>query len=452
MRSGYYIYKNDKYIFELEDNGMMTVMEEKGPNLKKMFDNANVFNNSTHELQIQKVKMFPSWNDAIIFHSENLDYIGQGETIKVFAIIEFKFSLEVDDLIDRIEIHSKELDYIYDVKKVSKKLYYKEDGSTKLELNSFDEVNSLEKELHMNENTIKYSWIINREFGYKEINTCFYANAILKFKLDKATDNYVYIFDFIQKIKKFMSYLYYRCNASFNKIELFATNGKKAIMTLFDNDKDTDDEKYIKKNFIKYEDIKDIDDKILQAIIDNDIFIRHIPKDEIDRNQITTEKFVTISSAFEWEFKRLFPNGVKHRKSKLEKIEQIKNDICGVSKDYTGEKKKIVENVIDNVGKDNLESKLNYSYKGLKNISEVFLKRLCELNYIESEKYVFAELQTLRNDFSHGNMEINLNSSGYIGLIFLERFNYIMQLKRFGLKDEIIKKIINDLFNAGIAL
>ena len=450
MRSGYYIYNDSKYIFELEDNGMMTVMEEKGIDLNKYVNNANVYNNSTEELQIQKVKMFPNWNDAIIFHSENLDNIGQGETIKIFAIIEFDFIEE--DLIDRIDVYSKELDYIYDVRKVLNKIYRKDDGYTNFELNSFDKVNSSEKELTMNESIIKYSWLINRRIDYKEMNSFFYANTILRFQLDKSTDNYVFIFDFIQKIKIFISYLYYRSNVSFNKIELKSNGKKKAIMTLFDNNKDTNEEKFIKKNFIKYEYIKNIDDKILQAIIDNNLFIRHIPKDEIDRNEITPEKFVTISNAFEWEFKRLFPNGVKHNEKKLKAIEQIKKDIYKISKDYTGEEKGIIKNVLNNVGKDNLESRLNYSYEELKNISERFFKRLCELNYIELKKDIFTELQKLRNNFSHGEMEINLNSSGYIGLLFLERLNYIIQLKRFEVKDEIIMKIINDLFDAGIAL
>lgn len=190
----------------------------------------------------------------------------------------------------------------------------------------------------------------------------------------------------------------------------------------------------------------------MQAIIDEKIFIRHIPENEIKRNQITPQIFVVISSAFEWEFSQLFPNGVKHRKTKINKIEEIKKDLLQLSSNYDKTKSKIIEKIVENIGKDNLESKLIYTNKELKDASEAFLQHLCSLNHIKYKDKIFTNLQKLRNDFAHGNMDIDLDSDGFVGIIYLERLVYIMQLKRFGLDDKNIKKAINKLFGSNIAL
>lgn len=44
---------------------------------------------------------------------------------------------------------------------------------------------------------------------------------------------------------------------------------------------------------------------------------------EIERNKITPQSFILVSSAFEWEFNQLFPNGVEHSKVQLNEIEDI---------------------------------------------------------------------------------------------------------------------------------
>ena len=196
--------------------------------------------------------------------------------------------------------------------------------------------------------------------------------------------------------------------------------------------------------------IKAIDHKILRAIIDEKIFIRHMPENELKRNQITPQSFVIVSSAFEWEFKQLFPNGVEHKKTN--KIEEIKNDLLQLSVNYDKQKKKVIKKIVEEIGRDNLESKIIYTNKRLSNISEIFLQYLCDFNYIKNKNTIFTNLQKLKNDFAHGNSDIDIDSDGFVGIIYLERLIYIMQLKRFGLDDENIKRAINKLFGGNIAV
>lgn len=280
---------------------------------------------------------------------------------------------------------------------------------------------------------------------------------MLKFEWNSLLDNYELIYDIIMSCYTFISYLYYRQNINLNSIELLIRDKEGRYleigeMTIWAHNIVNPEEDYLKKHYIEYDFIKTIDDKILQAIIDEKIFIRHIPENEIKRNQITSQSFVIISSAFEWEFSQLFPNGVKHRKNKINKVEEIKKDLLQLSSNYDKQKSKIIEKIVENIGKDNLESKLIYTNKELKDASEVFIQHLCSLNHIKNKDKIFTNLQKLRNDFAHGNMDIDLDSDGFVGIIYLERLIYIMQLKRFGLDDKNIKKAINKLFGSNIAL
>ena len=453
MKSGYYIYNNEKYRFELDDE-YITVVNENGVDFKKLIDNLNGKYKEKQSIQTLKVKLFPNWNDAIIFHNYNLDSIGTTSTFKILGIIEFKYE---EQRIDALNVYAKELEYIYDSSRVLDGFKYDEKGNMNLLIKSFEQVNSVKKQIKLRNTIIDYRFEINRKISTKDINNYFIANTILKFEWDSLTEAYESIYDIIMTCYIFISYLYYRQNINFESIDLLNRNenGKYstiAKMIIYTHNIEDIDEDYLKKHYIDYNNIKTIDDKILQAIIDENIFVRHIPENELKRNQITPQSFVIVSSAFEWEFKQLFPNGVEHNKTKMNQIADIKTDLLELSKNYGKQKGKIIEKIIENLGKDNLESKLIYTNKKLKKVSEVFLKHLCNLNDIATKNKIFTNLQKLRNDFAHGNMDIDVDSDGFVGIIYLERLVYIMQLKRFGLDDDNIKKAVNKLFGNNIAL
>lgn len=447
MKSGYYIYNNEKYLFELEDD-LMTVTEENKINIKKFLNMINGNYEKEESIQILRVKMFPNWNDAIIFHRENLEHIGGIYEFKIIGLIEF---VNKEERADGINFFSKELDYMYDLSKALDKFTYKTNGEVDISYKSFEETNTIKKLLKIDGKDIKYSFSINRNFSSNLPNNYIQTETLLRYEYDNLSENYVLIYDLANITHRFISYLYYRQNTNFDRIVLLKKENEKyfkvAEMTMFFKDC-VNDKKYLQKYHINYDNIKDIDDKILQAIIDNQLFIRHIPNNEKNRNIITPQSFVMVSSAFEWEFNQLFPEGVKHSQKKEKDIEEIKNRLS----EALSEKKyeKFLKEIIKNIGKDNLESKLIFANKELKNESEIFLKYLLELNNIENTNSIFTELQKLRNDFAHGNLEINLELKGLVGMIYLERMVYIMQLKRLGLDEENIKIAINDLFGLGL--
>ena len=453
MKSGYYIYNNEKYRFEL-NNEYMTVVNENGIDWEKFVDNLNGKYKESSNMQFLKVKLFPNWNDAIIFHNHNLDSIGATSTFKIFGIIEFKTK---EQGIKALNIYSKELEYIYDSSRIFDSFKYDEKGNMNLYIKPFEQVNSTKKQLNLKGKIIDYNFDIKRKISPRDINNYFITNTILKFKWNELVDDYEFVYDIVMTAYKFISYLYYRQNINFENIDLLNRdeNGKYftiAKMTIYTHNIDRVDEDYLKKHYIDYNFISTIDNKILQAIIDENIFIRHIPENEEKRNQITPQSFVIVSSAFEWEFKQLFPNGVEHSENKINQITEIKDDLLTLSRNYEKKKVDVIQKIIENLEKDNLESKLIYANKKLKVVSEIFLKYLCKLNSVSNKNKIFTNLQKLRNDFAHGNMDIDIDSDGFLGIIYLERLVYIMQLKRLGLDDENIKKAVNKLFGSNIAL
>lgn len=450
MRSGYFIYKDEKYRFELNDE-YITIVNEKGADWKKFFDNFNKENNEINSIQILNVKLFPNWNDAIIFHNHNLDNIGAVSTFKIQGIIEFNNEKQK---VNALEIYSKELEYIFDSKKIFESIKYDKIGSIDLKIKSPEKVNSIKKQLKLKDKIISYCFGIDGRIKYSN-DGYFSSDTFLKFEWESLVEDYNFIYEIVMTGYFFLCYLCYRQNINFKRMKLLKKNedGKYfsvAQMTLFMHDMSDAEEEYIKDYQIKFDYIKTIDDKILQAIIDENIFIKHIPENELKRRKITPQSFVMVSSAFEWEFNKLSPNGVEHNKKELNEIEEIKNDLLQLSINYKGSKKRTIKKVIEHIGKDSLESKIIFTNKKLGNISDTFLKYLCDLNSIKNKNIIFTNLQKLRNDFAHGNLNIDVNSDGFLGIIYLERLVYIMQLKRFGLDDDNIKKAIIKLFEGKI--
>lgn len=451
MKSGYYIYKEETYNFELENN-YITVVNKEGVDWQKFIDVFNGKYEEDMEMQILQVKIFPDWHDAIIFHNHNLDSIGVVSSFRIYGLIEFKTNIEQ---IDAINIYSAELDYMYNTSKVFKSIENDEEGNISLSIKPFKETNSKIKKIQMKDKTIKYSLEIDRKFS-NVINKYFSANTKLLYKCDNLSQDYLMIYELVKVTHTFLAYVYYRKNIIFDTISLQTKNKdgnyyKTATMTIFDDEMIKPEEKYLKRYHIKYDEIKEIDDKILQSIINNQLFVRNIPENEIKRNQITPQSFVIISSAFEWEFNQLFPNGVEHKKKTVETIQNIKEKLKNISTEDRKEKN-IMDNVIKHIGEDNLESKIIFANNKLREISNMFLEQLCNYNKINNKNEIFTSLQKLRNDCAHGNMDIDLKADGFVGIIYLERLIYIMQLKRLGLDVDKIKMAVDELFDSGLVV
>ena len=160
-----------------------------------------------------------------------------------------------------------------------------------------------------------------------------------------------------------------------------------------------------------------------------------------------------ITAAFEWEFKRLFPDGIKKSDKSLEveqtATEEIQRLIDGCSGDLK-DKYKFLRKLIKS---SSLQSEIVHTGNELNDIISIFGERLYSLNdtdliYSEMGKRIADQ----RNNYAHGNLDIDFIDKSLLDLIYLERTVYAMQLKYYGLGDKDIQNAINDLFRCGLLI
>ena len=194
-------------------------------------------------------------------------------------------------------------------------------------------------------------------------------------------------------------------------------------------------------------------EKILNDIVDENIYLEHIPESYELGRHINAGRFVMITAAFEWEFKRNYPMGIEKSLRTVKAEENVINILDNLIKDNTGKSKEIFKFLKKLVKTDNLESRIIEYGKRYGNISDIFGNHLYSLN---GEKLNYNQmgkrLSDQRNHFAHGDIDKDFIGLSLIDLIYLEYIIYIMQLKFYGLDDDKIKYVINDLFRCNLAL
>ena len=155
-----------------------------------------------------------------------------------------------------------------------------------------------------------------------------------------------------------------------------------------------------------------------------------------------------ITAAFEWEFRRIFPEGVKKKANKIEAEKQASQILQGLIDESSGELRSIYKYLQKNIGSSPLSGKITFVGKNIANVIDLFGKHLYDLNGEELNYSSMGERLSLqRNNFAHGNLDKEFVGLSLLDLVFLEIILYAMQLKYYGLEEIKIKKAINELFN-----
>lgn len=92
-----------------------------------------------------------------------------------------------------------------------------------------------------------------------------------------------------------------------------------------------------------------------------------------------------ITAAFEWEYKRNFPDGVPKKEARLKAEAAVTDEIDEKIKSSAGKKREIYKFLKRLVKSDSLESEIIHTGKVIDNIIGVFGKHLYHLNGGETE-------------------------------------------------------------------
>lgn len=298
---------------------------------------------------------------------------------------------------------------------------------------------------------------ISRSFSTKVGQSPLTLHSTMTFEFE-STDDYSFIARLWYIAKEFVQFLCYRRNV-FIPLTYLSTPAEEGKTRTFaelywlgesgDNELNTLEKgKYIRLSYLSGK-----EGEILNDIAAKKLYTRHIPETYAIGCSINAARFVMITAAFEWEFKRIYPDGVQKSAKTLEIEKTAAKAIQGLIDSSTGDLKGKYKFLKKLINSSSLQSELVHTCNDLNEIIGIFGERLYSLN---NRDLIYSEmgqrLASQRNNFAHGNLDIDFIDNALLDVVFLERIVYAMQLKHYGISENNIQHAINDLFRCGIMI
>ena len=184
--------------------------------------------------------------------------------------------------------------------------------------------------------------------------------------------------------------------------------------------------------------------KLYSLILTDNIYLLHLMETQKDRFYVSYESIAKDSSAFDSEFRKLWPDGLIHSNKSIDANNSVKDELQSILYNTSSSaKKKIVKRLIKVLDTDSLESKISFALNQYKQEINDVLNYPAKITIPEVALFCSA----VRNDVDHGNRETyNLVEKEAYSFNVLRALIYCIQLSRIGIKKEDIKVIINKLF------
>jgi len=156
-----------------------------------------------------------------------------------------------------------------------------------------------------------------------------------------------------------------------------------------------------------------------------------------------------IMAAFEWEFRRCFPDGITKSSATISAEDAVYTEIQKLL-DCAGNRKerRLYQFLQRLVKSDSLESEIIHTGKELDAIVGVFGQNLYRWNDQELKYSEMGQrLSSQRNNYAHGNLDKEFIGLSLLDLMYMEYILYAMQLNHYGVSTSNIRHAINDLFH-----
>lgn len=352
--------------------------------------------------------------------------------------------------INRVTFKSQEINCIYPINQAYQFIYEKM-GKVSLITKEFNTTLTKEQEFVVNKIKVKSHFYITTNTCNTLIDSPLSINSALIFDFEK-TNDYKFILRLFYIAKQFIQFLCYRRDVYLPNVDLYAPYEnvkylKFATLHIIDELHSCDLNSLKEKRYISQSLIVGYEGKILADIADNLLYLRHLPETYKSGRLIDASRFIMIMAAFEWEFKRMYPDGIPKDSNTIqienEAMEAIE-DLINKSKGKLKKKYKFLKNLISS---DNLQSKIIKTGNDFDDAIGNFGKNLYELNNeILDYSKMGDRLANQRNNFAHGNLNKDFIGFSLLDLIYLEYIIYAMQLRYYGISDINIRKAINNLF------
>lgn len=334
---------------------------------------------------------------------------------------------------------------------------FNETGVFTVTTQSFDETTTEPQTFMVDNIQVSVEFSISRKLSTKLNEPPITLSSSMLFEF-APTNDYRLIFRLWSVAKQFLQYLCYRRNIILPEVALFAPadGGKyEEFATMYVLNEAGDDESSTLKSgrYIQQKYLAGTEGKILSDIASGMLYLRHLPQTYQSGRTIDAARFIMITAAFEWEYKRNFPDGVPKKEARLKAEAAVTDEIDEKIKSSAGKKREIYKFLKRLVKSDSLESEIIHTGKVIDNIIGVFGKHLYHLN---GEELKYSEmgkrLSSQRNHYAHGDLDQEFIGLSLLDLMYMEYALYAIQLNYYGIDEKNIRRAINDLFHLNYAI
>ncbi len=438
--------RSSMWKFGLKQTTKGTYIPDEPPRMEEDILVGNCYENSKQIIFLPKKGAYISKKNLVLF----ID-------LKAYIICKY-----VRDSIDRISFNSPEINCIHPTNQAIECTLdieaFMDNGTFSVTAKDFECTTTKRQPFVVDGKNVSIYFGISRYMSTKIWEPPMTLSSNMMFEFD-ATDDYRFILRLYDVAKKFIQFLCYRKNVEFTKIELAAPyeDGKHenfAELYVLDDGENTDIQALKAGRYIKQEYIAGHEGQILSDIANDKLYLRHLPESFERGQHIDAARFVMITAAFEWEFDRLFPNGIPKSQQRVDAEIAVSQKLNELKKESSGRIKKIYGSLLDCVErKPSLSNKIEKIGSDMETLLEPFGQQLYAFN---KEKLSYTDMGIRigeqRNHFAHGDLDKDFIGLSLLDLIFLQRIIYAIQLKIVGLEDKQIQRAIKDLFQCLFAI
>lgn len=402
-------------------------------------------------------------NQKIVFLPKKGSYIAHQNSVLLIALETYIICKYERDKIDRIAFTGPEINGIHPTSQAIEYTIvpdsFVNSGTFEVKTRDFDCTTTQKQEFTVDSKSVSVSFGVSRTMSTKNWEPPMKLSSNMLFELD-ATDDYRFILQLWYIAKQFIQFLCYRKDVHFSEVNLAAPceDGKHelfAAMYVFGEKPNDIDTKTLKDGrYIKQIHIAGHEGELLSNIADNEIYLRNLPESYATGQHIDAARFVMITAAFEWEFNRLYPDGIPKSTQRLAAETEVTGKLEQLISDSKGKAKEIYKSLLKSVKRSpSLANKIEKIGNDYGEILNAFGRQLYSYNNEELDySKMGSRLADQRNHFAHGDLDKDFIGLSLLDLIFLERIIYAIQLKICGVDDKNIQKSINELFHCNFAI
>lgn len=439
--TGYIIYKDKEYAFEYQKN----IINIYAKNITEIYDNfqEQFDNNEKESIYVLNGYVYPNLNMVeFVFISGITNILGEH---KVDMKIEYRDINKKE--FNQIKFISNVIDAIYGIDHYVNKRKKEPNGKQTIELKSYKGSDSKTYKFKFNQMDTKLQFQTKRIWS-RNTNAMLSRTTYLDCKFSSDI-NYKNLYEFINVIYNFLSFIIYSKNVKFKSILLYNSNEYIGNLECYRDSIQEEVEIEDIKRYLKIEYIEKYIGKLLNKIANNEIYLRNLP---YNFRYLDGKEILMTTAGFEYVFKKVYKE-IKHRDKTIKMRNDLKTRLEEIKENITVTREKnmidyMIKNYLDD---DDIKAKIIEVNKKMYKIPEKIVRELLKINN-RTDKFnnVCEQVRVIRNKYAHGDLNVemkNKNRNAIIGVIMLERIIYLMQLKEIGIEDEkIYNEVLNDIF------